>query len=455
MKFTHIILIVILVLQSTACRKFVTVDPPIDQIVNPAPFSSDAAAISVITGIYSEMMNSATQFSAGSTTFYAGMYADELYYYTPGSRDEFVAGNLTQVSHDAINSNFWQPLYKYIYAANLALEQLRLSTSLTPTVKQRLTGEALFTRVFCYHYLTNLFGDVPLALSSQYADNMSLPRTAQPAVLAQMWQDITTAAALLPEDYPEGDRVRPNKWSAKALESRLALYAKDYGKAASIASELINNHLFVLEADCKNAFLKNSREAIWQLQPVRPNYNTTEANIILPASNATQPTYLATSSLLNAFEAGDKRKDGWLNKRVFNNNTMYFPYKYKIRMNQTVSEFYVAERLAEQYLIRAEANIMLGNIEPATQDINLIRTRAGLPNTTATDQQSLKKAIEQERRIELCFEWGHRWFDLKRTGHTMDVLAPIKTDWSAKDTLWPIPIRQINLNPALTQNPGY
>ncbi|MBV4358778.1 RagB/SusD family nutrient uptake outer membrane protein [Pinibacter aurantiacus] len=454
MKVMYIASILMVTLLSNACKKFVTIDPPIDQVVNPEPFTNDASATSTITGIYSEMMNNAGQFSTASTTFYAGMYADELYYYSPGVQDEFVAGDLSQVSHDVINSNFWQPMYKYIYAANLALEQLRLSTMLTAPVKQRLTGEALFIRVFCYHYLTNLFGDVPLVLGSAYTENMSLPRTPQAAVLARMSQDIATAIELLPDDYPEGDRTRPNKWSAKALQSRMALYAKDYTKAASVAGELINNNLFVLEADCKNSFLKASKEAIWQLQPVRPSYNTTEGNLILPASNATQPSYLVTSYLLNAFQVGDKRKDGWLNARVYNNRTLYYPYKYKIRMNQTVFEFYVVERLAEQYLIRAEANTRLGNIAEAIQDINAIRTRAGLPPTTASDEQSLISAIEQERRIELCFEWGHRWFDLKRTRQT-DVLAPIKTDWSAKDTLWPIPIRQINLNPALTQNSGY
>jgi hypothetical protein len=437
------------------CKKFVTVDPPGNQIVNPAPFTNDATATATITGIYSEMMNGTVQFSCALTTLYAGMYGDELYYYVPGPWDEFVTSNLTASSHGLLSSAFWSPMYKYIYAANLALEQLQLSTKISSNVKQQLRGEALFTRAFCYSYLTGLFGDVPLVLSSSYTANMSLPRKDKAAVYEQISTDLLEASSLLTEAYATDGRVRPNSFTVKALLARMYLREKNYAKAKQAADEIIGSGDYSLENDPAVVFLNGSRESIWQLQPVRPYFNTTEGNLILPASSAAQPSYLVTTYLLNAFEMGDKRKTAWINSRVYGGKVVYYPYKYKVRYNATVSEYYTVFRLAEQYLIRAEANAQLNNLDAAKDDINLIRNRAGLPAITVTDKGSLLSSIAQERRIELCFEWGHRWFDLQRTGTATAVLGAIKPNWKETDTLWPIPIGEIKLNPALTQNPGY
>ena len=455
MKTYLILLLITIILIYTGCKKFVTVDPPGDQIVNPRPFTDDGTATSTITGIYSEMMNNPQQFSCAYTTLLAGMYADELYYFTPGNFDEFTTCNISQVNHGLIESTFWVPMYKYIYAANLALEQLKAATLLSSPVKQRLTGEALFIRAFCYQHLVGLFGDVPLVLSSDYRQSVSLARTPKSDVYGQMKKDIAQAVELLPVSYPEGDRVRPNKWAAKALQARIALVSKDYATVLSAASEVISNSLFALETNVNNVFLKDSKEAIWQLQPVRPTFNTTEGNLILPANSNTQPTFLVTSYLLNAFEAGDQRKTAWVKDRVYNSTTIYYPFKYKIRTNQTVTENYVVLRLAEMYLARAEANTLLGNTADALKDINTIRNRAGLVSLTLNNTQSLLQAIEQERRVELCFEWGQRWFDLQRSGRATPVLSPIKPGWTQNDTLWPIPISQLNLNPFLIQNQGY
>jgi hypothetical protein len=455
MKIFILFLLTVLTTMIGACRKFVTIDPPPDQIVNPAPFSGDASATATITGIYSEMMNGVNQFSSGYTTLLEGMYADELYYYSPSQLDEFVASNISQTNHGVIESGFWLPAYKYIYAANLALEQLQAAQQLSAPVKQRLIGEALFIRAFCYASLVNIFGDVPLVLHSGYQANMKMSRTSSNEVYKQIFQDLADAIKLLPSDYPETDRTRPNRWAATAFQARLYLYVKDYSHALTSSAEVINSGLYSLEADLNAIFLKGSNEAIWQLQPVLPSYNTTEGNKILPAINTTPPTFLVTEPLLNGFENGDQRKLAWIKQRTYAGKTLYYPYKYKVRTSQTVSENYVVLRLAELYLIRAEANAQLGNTDDAINDLNIIRTRAGLSVTPASSANDILLAIEQERRAEFCFEWGHRWFDIRRTGRASAILSPIKPGWTAHDTLWPIPIYQLRLNSSLSQNEGY
>jgi hypothetical protein len=275
-------------------------------------------------------------------------------------------------------------------------------------------------------------------------------------VYSQIINDLLDAKNLLPADYITTERVRPNKWTAAALLSRCFLYTNQWQNASLEANAIIASGTYSLEPDLNNVFLNSSTEAIWQLLPVRPGFNTYEGLEILPTSPFSYPTYLVTTSLRGSFENGDNRKTSWINSRVYNNDTLYFLFKYKIPNGTILTEYYMVFRLAEQYLIHAEAAQNLNNIADAQADINIIRSRAGLGNTLANDIPSLKLAIEQERRTELFCEWGHRWYDLKRTGRANNILASIKgVTWQSTDVLWPVPQQEINLNPALTQNPGY
>jgi hypothetical protein len=116
-------------------------------------------------------------------------------------------------------------------------------------------------------------------------------------------------------------------------------------------------------------------------------------------------------------------------------------------------------RLSEQYLIRAEARTRLNKISEAKADLNTIRTRAGLANTTANDENSLLTSILNERQVELFTEWGHRWLDLKRTNKVdvvMSVITPQKGGtWSSNWAWYPLPLYDIQQNSKLVQNSGY
>ena len=123
-------------------------------------------------------------------------------------------------------------------------------------------------------------------------------------------------------------------------------------------------------------------------------------------------------------------------------------------------------RLGEQYLIRAEARARLGsNLSGAIGDLDKIRSRAGLPLIATTNpgitQPALIDKIMHERQVELFSEFGHRWFDLKRTNTVdavMNVVTPLKAagaPWQPYQALYPIPITELQKAPNLTQNPGY
>ena len=165
---------------------------------------------------------------------------------------------------------------------------------------------------------------------------------------------------------------------------------------------------------------------------------------------------------MNSFEANDNRKviGKWVKSVTVNNITYYYPFKYKIgRVNVPASEYSMVLRLAEVFLIRAEARAQQNIIDGAKFDINLIRTRAGLGNTTADDKASLLAAILHERQVELFTEWGHRWFDMKRSESLDAIMTPICTQkggtWMTTAQLYPIPTFELGLNSNLIQNPGY
>jgi hypothetical protein len=218
---------------------------------------------------------------------------------------------------------------------------------------------------------------------------------------------------------------------------------------------VINSKKYHLVDDLDQVFLANSPEAILQFIPVSPFFNTAEGFSFIPFSSSAKPAYALTPFLLNAFETGDLRKSAWLDSNVVNGEVYYYPHKYKVRFASAVTEYNMVLRLAEQYLIGAEARAELNDITGSRLYLNKVRNRAGLPNTTATTTEGLVAAVLHERQVELFTEWGSRWFDLKRTGRIDDVLGKEKNNWTATDALYPIPFNEIKINPFLTQNPGY
>jgi starch-binding outer membrane protein, SusD/RagB family len=294
----------------------------------------------------------------------------------------------------------------------------------------------------------------PLETSTDYLVNGSMPRTTASKVYSQVVNDLLTAETLLTASYSSSTNTRPTEMAAAALLARVYLYQKDWVNAETQASMVINSGSYNLESNLNNVFLATSGETIFQL--ARPANNTAEAIAFIPSSTSIKPTFAVRSSLLNAFTSGDNRKISWLNSDTISGTAYYYPYKYKQRVNNPVTEYNVVLRLAEVYLIRAEARAEQNNTNGAQADINMIRNRAGLANTTASTSATLFNAIAAERQVELFAEWGHRWLDLKRTGTIDTVIGTAKSIvWKPADALYPIPLAQIQLNPFLTQNSGY
>ena len=173
--------------------------------------------------------------------------------------------------------------------------------------------------------------------------------------------------------------------------------------------------------------------------------------------------FVGNGEFSGVFEMGDLRKTDWIrtNRKNFLMSYKYRSYSSTATTNPDDSrkENSTVFRLAEQFLIRAEARAQQDKLDLAISDVDAIRERAGLPLIANTNpsigKADLLDAIMHERRVELFTEWGHRWFDLKRTGLALTVLSPIKSGLTQNDLLYPIPQSELIKNPFLEQNLGY
>lgn len=474
-------MIIVLTAVNLGCKKLVDVKPPITQLTEGNVYANDPTAIAVLTGIYANVSGNYYYDGDGffnSLSEYAGLSSDEL---TLWSGDSDVIPNAyytNSLSAKYAGGNFWEGAYNNIFTCNAAIAGITASTTLTPAVKNQLLGEAKFMRALFYFYLVNLYGDVALALGTDYKTNAVLARAQKGDVFRQIIADLKDAQGLLSDHFVDAsllksttERTRPTKWAATALLARVFLYTGDWADAKTQSTDIINNTGLFALTDLNSTFLMNSQEAIWQLQPVDADITNTQegALFIIPSTGPSSnggtgnPVYLSPTQL-NAFESGDQRRVNWVDSVTVGTDTYYFPYKYKVNtLFAPVSEYEMVLRLGEQYLIRAEAEANLGDMSSAANDLNTIRARAGLSastilTSTASQTQAIT-AILHERQTELFTEWGNRWLDLKRTGqvdNVMSVQTPLKGGtWSSYQQLYPLSLREVQTDVNLRQNPGY
>ena len=350
----------------------------------------------------------------------------------------------------------WANTYQSIYATNAVIEGLLESTSLTPEQRDPLVGEAFFLRGLLYFYLNQLFGAIPYVTTTDYAVNSRIEKSDAATVTDLILADLEQATNLLPENYSNTERTRPNRFVAQLVSARVHLYAENWEQATSLVSSVINSGLYSLNVHIDEVFKRSSAATLWQFKPEQPGYNTYEAQSFIlltapPTGNALREAFL------NSFEAKDLRAENWMSSVSDGTAIWYFPYKYQeYSPTETSQEYSKVIRLAEAYLIRAEARLRKNDFIGARDDLNHTRLRAGLPAISTLDPNALEEALIYERKAEFFTEFGHRWFDLKRWGRAEARLENLKPGWGISSYLLPLPETELQANPnLLPQNPGY
>ncbi|WP_411812524.1 RagB/SusD family nutrient uptake outer membrane protein [Chryseobacterium scophthalmum] len=377
-------------------------------------------------------------------------------------------------SDDGVNG-YWTGQWQAVQRANQVITNVP-NINMDTALKTRLVAEAKMLRAYFYFNLVRIYGGVPIFDGIQ-ADYINQPRNSAAEVYAFIVKDLTEASAILPQTYPAGQEGRVTKGGALGLLSKVYLYMKDYQKAYDVSNQVKGmgysldpsfNHLFrpagefgtesVFEVNCGcSPEFGGSQYA--EVQGVRNQYGW--------------GFFTPTQALENAFEPGDIRKqftilregqttpEGDLIKKgdPQAGNTWNYKTYVPSSLNNNACGYGSIQnirilRFADILLINAEAANELGNTAVAITNINLVRNRAQLANTTATNQSTLRTAIWQERRVELAME-NDRFPDLVRTGQAGTFLGPLGFQ-TGKNELFPIPLRAITDSKGiLTQNPGY
>lgn len=443
-KSYRLLIAIIFIASLSACEKFVVIDPPGTSLTGESIFQDEATATAAMLNIYVDMQRTEERPFGGerSLSWMSGLMADEFQSYFNDNRAEF-ADNRINPENTMVQQQ-WRAFYESIYAANIILEKVSYSANLSPSFRDGMEGEARFVRALMYFYLVNFWENVPLVLTTDYDRNRLLGQSTKDEVYALIIEDLQKAQELLREQYLGSGRIRPNKFTAKALLAKVYLYTRQWEEAIRESTDVIGHSAYQLESTLDNVFLSTSKEAIWHLASFHPSLYTWDAFRFVLFGVPTRVTI--SNSLLNLFNPEDQRGLHWVGRFSTNGITYYFPYKYKVRMlldnPGAPAEYLMMFRLAEQYLIRAEAYAEMGNVQGASADLNMIRNRAGLESIDVRERQALLESLALERRLELFTEGCNRWLDLKRYGQ-LGV------------SILPIPHSELNANPSLQQNYGY
>ncbi len=465
-KFFATALITAMVLTCASCSKLLEIDPPSNERPSAVIFGTSETARAALAGAYTSMTQSQT-FSVNLTLINA-LAADEMVSVSGATRYNLLQNNTYEAITSSMTSDIWTDSYTSIYQFNNIIAGLDNNPSVPQALARQITGEALAMRAYCYMQLANLFGDVPLVLSPNIAESALLPRTPIAAVYAQIILDLTTAKGNVAEAYVTngsiGSRLQVNRSAVSALLAQAYLQTGNWQNAVTNATEVIDRtDLYTLlpGRQLGNIFLADSREAILQLGSVfnAASGYTAEGQEFVSSRDAFSLQFTLTPALLSAFEPGDLRRTAWIKETRLSGVTAQEPFKYQNYDLSSASQSGRTEaptvlRLAEMYLLRAEANVALGNSAEAIADLNMIRARAGLSPLQAG--VNLADAVVRERRVEMFLERGDRWLSLKRSRTIDSVLGTVKrTTWQSFAQLYPIPQTAIDANPNLVQNQGY
>ncbi|MBC6426839.1 MAG: RagB/SusD family nutrient uptake outer membrane protein [Ekhidna sp.] len=453
---------------------------PEQSISDELAFGDIATAQGVLIGTYN-LLQDAESFG-GMIQLIDEYMADNVNF--SGSFPDLQAMNNYQQNANNTNvvTNAWRENYEVILGANAIIANADAISDASDDEKNQLKGEARFLRAISYFQLCNMYAQpfgisngsnlaVPLYLEPFTGEVVLLERSTLTAVHAQIIDDLNEAIDLLPNEIKQG---RASSLAATALLARVRLYRGEWQEAAELANTVINSGEHTLAQDYTF-------------------YNTVSPELIFTIENTTVDSDAGNEQQGNSYdlyyegvndggrgdaefsadleaaflqETGDQRLALREMGTNFTGADRFYSTKFNDGANSTSDAPLI--RIAEMYLIRAEALAELNGINQTSIDLmNPIRTRAGLAEWTigsSSSKDDFITAILTERRKELAFE-GHRRLDLLRRALPLRTSAsvPVGVERSspvgltAGDNLviYPIPQREIDLNANLQQNPGF
>jgi hypothetical protein len=423
---------------------------PVDLITDEQVITDAGSARVVLTSAYRNLANlGAPKIVAGDFT------ADNLIHNGTFTQYREISSKDMSASNGSASA-LWGVIYSMSYIASFLYEELP-NIEISQANFDEITASASFLRAYAYFVGAYTYGGLPIVTTTSVDENRSIPRARLDETLAFVESELLYALDKLPTQAFNSGEV--TNGAVKALLARYYLYVSNWSEAERYATDVIEGNgtaTYLLEPSFADAVSDFSTESILEIVYSANDNPGTSTNFSINNLFVGRREIIPSTEMVLALQndGGDRNVvlefDGNNARGADNGWTVirYGPFD-----NIQVL------RLAEMYLIRAEARAQQDNISggnSAAADINVVRQRAGVPLIEGLSKNQVLLAIENERRMELCFE-GHRWYDLVRTGRAQAVMDEFTSNWTSKDELWPIPLREIINNPALqnAQNPGY
>ena len=481
----NLIAIALLGFSFSSCSDFLEQNPQTDLSENDFYKTADDI-LSAVNGVYSSLQEGDIY---GNWYVFGEIPSDNTRNQLSGSvttQNEF-----DQFYIDTQNSmiaNFWKAAYKVINRTNTILGRID-GIEINTELANRYKLECKFIRALMYFNLVRVYGDVPQVLKEiSISESYDILREPKENVYNQIIADLKEAQDL-PVSYSTAEDGRATQGAAKALLANVYMTLHKYAEAETILAEIINSGRYSLLENTpgslnidgyKNVFSPvnhNSKEGIFEIQFLKGGYGegSNYANNFAPENSGTNVVAVGGTGgnnipemdIYNAYEEGDLRRDFSMSLGYYDNrkNNEWVESRYVCKFmdvpyqNNDASNNYPVIRYADVILMYAEALNQNGKTAEACKYLNMTRRRGFGYQTTETspvDLQTTDKAqfalmVEQERRVELAFE-NHRWFDLIRTGRAVEVMRSKGFSLNETNLICPIPQKQIDVNPKLTQN---
>ncbi|MCH7409089.1 RagB/SusD family nutrient uptake outer membrane protein [Belliella sp. DSM 111904] len=479
-----------------------------------------------LNSMYADLM------SADTYLFLSAMTDDA---YSRAREDVRNIGSGSYGSSNGMIAGVWSSRYEGIRRANIFFNNVDRIPNINDETRESYKAQARFIRAWHYFHLREFFGGVPLITDEiSLEESIQITRDDQSVILNFVYEELEQAINNLPNSYPSDQFGRITRGAAIAFKSRVHMYNQEYEQAESLASQILSSYsLYPNYGELFQNPNFGNNEVILALQYVPTDREHNIQYSLIPPSLSGYANFsplqelvdsypminglpiddpMSTYDIDNPYQNRDPRLqasiiyNGYVMRNFAGNdvviNTMpgAAPDGLNYSSNSTPSGYYVSKfydrearnqvnsgrnliliRHAEVLLNYAEAKIERGNFTQEDWDatIGAIRARAGLNSSALSfpnvGQDGLREIVRNERRIELAFEAGHRFFDIRRWRIAEDVLngwatgmritgadgnseferVDLRTFESSRHYLWPIPLRETDLNNNLTQNPNW
>ncbi|SHF00367.1 Starch-binding associating with outer membrane [Mariniphaga anaerophila] len=495
------ILTIILIVLLAGCSDDFLKEESKSELTTTTFFKNDAEAKLAVNGLYMLLHQDGLYRNVGLDRFYL-MGGDEV---GTNRAEDNETYNYTWNASTAYVYDTYKALYEVIRNADLFISSIEGNENVSESVQNQAIGEALFIRALMYWHLTNIWGDVPYFRELLSIDELStIERTDKELIREEMRNDLDRAYNLLPASYPASDLGRATKWAATALKAKYFMMEENWAGTLAECKKLIQspNHRlldnFADVFDQKDSYNQYNDEIIFAVDffgrdAIDDVFKQSRQNWYNPRIDKDEPLRRNEPGVSAAFKQALNERNEWMagyGKMIplpelaraenwedgdlrysetiiqeYLGFELQYPYFKKMwnldqenhaRHNSSVN--YVVFRMADIYLMAAEAENELNGPGEAYEYVNAVRARAFNPDKpwSGLSKEEFRTKMYDERKFELCGE-AYRKLDLWRWGILIETIRNTEqrphnnpaSNISEKHLKYPLPEEEIILNPNL------